>query len=113
MRQVINFKVYGSVRALDQAFGNRWLYIGRANRYAGLAQSPLANPFKVKDFGRGQTIVHYRRWLWQRIQAGDEAVLNALRAIDESKVLVCWCAPDPCHGDVIKAAADWLRQQTG
>jgi hypothetical protein len=26
---VVNFKQYGSVRALDQAFGPRWLYIGR------------------------------------------------------------------------------------
>jgi hypothetical protein len=48
---VVNFKQYGSVRALDQAFGPRWVYIGRANPRAGLAQSALANPFKVKDFG--------------------------------------------------------------
>ena len=113
MCQVVNFKTYGSVPALNQALGNRWLYIGRANAYAGLAQSPLANPFKVKDYGRGKTIAHYRRWLWERMQADDEVVLNALRAIDESTVLICWCAPGPCHGDVVKAAAVWLRQQAG
>jgi ribonuclease HI len=54
--QVVNFKSYGSIAALDQAFGKRWLYIGRTNPYAGLAQSPLANPFKVKEYGRGKTI---------------------------------------------------------
>lgn len=113
MCQVVNFKTYGSVSALERALGNRWLYIGRANTYAGLVQSPLANPFKVKDYGRGKTIAHYRRWLWERMQAGDEVVLNALRAIDESTVLICWCAPGPCHGDVVKAAAVWLRQQAG
>jgi hypothetical protein len=108
--QVINFKQYGSVDALNQAFGDRWLYIGRANRHAGLPESPLANPYKARDYGRGGTLPHYRRWLWQRIQAGETAVLAALRAIDEQSVLVCWCAPNPCHGDVIKAAAAWLRE---
>ena len=107
---VINFKQYGSVAALNAAFDDSWLYIGRANRYAGLAQSPLANPFKAKDFGgRGQTLPHYRRWLWARMQAGDEQVIHALRAIDETTTLVCWCKPDSCHGDVVKAAAAWLR----
>jgi hypothetical protein len=32
MCDVVNFKQYGSVRALDQAFGPRWLYIGRPTR---------------------------------------------------------------------------------
>jgi hypothetical protein len=110
MCQIINFKQHGSIQALNQAFGDRWVYIGRANNYAGLPQSPLANPFKVKDFGgRGKTLPHYRLWLWERIQAGDTAVLDALRAIDESSVLVCYCKPGPCHGDVVKAAAAWLR----
>lgn len=112
MCNIINFKQYGSIQALNQAFGDHWVYIGRANSYAGFEQSPLANPFKVKDFGgRGKTLSHYRRWLWGRIQAGDTAVLDALKAINESTVLVCYCKPGPCHGDVVKAAAEWLRSQ--
>lgn len=118
MCTVSNFKAYGSIQALNQALGDRWVYIGRANSYAGLPKSPLANPFKIKDLsGRGQTLppgstlVHYRCWLWQHIQAGDEAVLDALRAIDASSVLICWCKPGPCHGDVVKAAAAWLGNQ--
>ena len=112
MCQVINFKQFGSAQALDKAFGGRWLYIGRANSHAGLPASPLANPFKVQAFGgqRGVTLSHYRGWLWQRIRAGDPAVVAALHSIDETTVLVCWCKPGPCHGDVIKAAAAWLRR---
>jgi len=111
--QVVNFKQYGSKDGLDEAFGDRWTYIGRANRHAGVAQSPLANPFKVSDFGgrRGSTLGHYPRWLWGRIRAGDTAVIDALRAIDENTVLVCWCAPSPCHGEVVRAAAAWLHGQ--
>jgi hypothetical protein len=63
MCQIVNFKQVGSVTALKEAFGDHWLYIGRENRTAGLPASPLANPYKVKDFGeRGQTLPHYRRW---------------------------------------------------
>lgn len=120
MCTVANFKAYGSVQALNQAFGDRWVYIGRANSYAGLPQSPLANPFKAREFGgRGQTLPpgstlgHYRRWLWGRIQAGDQAVLDALKAIDAQTVLVCWCVPDPCHGEVVKAAAAWVQTCLG
>jgi ribonuclease HI len=111
--QVANFKAYGSVQALSQAFGDRWLYIGRKNDHAGLEQSPLANMYKVSDFGgkRGATLPYYRRWLWRQIQAGNEAVLSVLRAINEQTVVVCWCHPHPCHGDVVKAAAEWLRAQ--
>lgn len=122
MCTVVNFKAYGSIQALNRAFGDRWVYIGRANSYAGLEQSPLANPFKVKAFGelsradfgdRGQTLPHYKRWLWERIQAGDEVVLDALKAINARTVLVCWCKPGPCHGEVVKAAATWVQDCLG
>lgn len=110
--QVVNFKDYGSAAALTAVFGQRWVYIGRISRRAGLAHSPLANPFKVRDCGgRGQTLPHYRRWLWGRIRAGDVRVLTALQAIDDDTVLVCWCKPGPCHGDVVKAAAAWVRSR--
>ena len=115
MCQIANFKHYGSLQSLNQAFGDQWLYIGRANRTAGLARSPLANPFKVGVFGgrRGATLSYYRRWLWEQIQAGNMAVIEALQAIDDSTVLVCWCVPGPCHGEVVKAAAAWLKGQSG
>ena len=115
MSEVVNFKRYGSVMALNQAFGDRWVYIGRANSHARLVQSQLANPFKVRDYGgqRGAAIDDYCHWLWGRILSGDTAVLAALRAINEKTVLVCGRKPEPCHGDVVQAAARWLRRQTG
>jgi hypothetical protein len=111
MCQIVNFHHYGSIEALNQAFGDRWFYIGRTNKQAGLPQSHLANPYKVQDFGGqcGATLPHYRRWLWQRIQAGDEPVIGALKTIDAQTVLVCYCKPGPCHGDVVQAAAAWMR----
>ena len=114
MCTVVNFREYDSVAALDRAFGDRWLYIGRANRAAQLPTSPLANPYRPRDFGgrRGATLPHYRRWLWRQMQAGNRAVLQALAAVTEESVLVCYCAPGPCHGDVVRAAAAWLRERS-
>ena len=111
MSQVVNFKSYGSAAALTRAFGARWVYVGRSNPHHQLPASPLANPFRRQSCGgqRGCTLPYYRRWLWQCIQAGDVAVLDALRAIDTETVLVCWCKPGPCHGDVVSAAAAWLQ----
>jgi hypothetical protein len=113
MCHVVNFKQYRSAAALNRAFGERWLYIGRANAHYRLPASPLANPDRRADYGgrRGATLPHYRRWLWDQIQAGNEAVIDALRAIDEETILVCWCKPGPCHGDVVRRAAAWLRRQ--
>jgi hypothetical protein len=113
MCEVVNFKQYGSSERLNQAFGDKWLYIGRANPTVGFVASALANPFKVKDFGgqRGATLGHYRWWLWGQIQAGNEAVLKALKAITPETVLVCYCKPGPCHGDVVKKAAEWLNRR--
>ncbi len=110
MTQVINFKHHNSVQNLDELFPGRWQYIGRANSHAGFEKSALANPFKVKEFGGpGQTLPHYRKWLWQQIQDGNEEVLEALRQINKDTVLVCWCKPGPCHGDVVIKAAEWLQ----
>lgn len=114
MNQIVNFKQYGSAAALTTTFGNKWLYIGRANPHYGLKASPLANPFRRHDFGNqpGATLPQYRRHLWQRIKAGDETVINALQAIDEETVLVCWC-DGACHGQVVRDAAAWLRGARG
>ncbi len=114
MCTVVSFRQYGSVGALNRSFGNSWLYIGRANPGAQLEASPLANPYRPRDFGgeRGTTLSHYRRWLWQQIQAGNQEVLRALAAVNKETVLVCYCAPGPCHGDVVRVAAAWLRERS-
>jgi hypothetical protein len=108
---VVNFKDFGSQEALDTAFGDRWLYIGRKNQYAGIGASPLANPFRAAEYGgRGATLPFYRKWLWQQIQDGNPGVLQALQGIGQTAVLVCWCKPEPCHGDVVRKAALWVQK---
>ena len=107
---VVNFKDFKSQEALTAVFGERWLYIGRENKNGGLKTSPLGNPFKAAAYGgRGATLPYYKMWLWQQMQRGNPDVMRALQAIRDNSVLVCWCKPEPCHGDVVRKAALWLK----
>lgn len=66
------------------------------------------NPFPMRSQSaeeRDRVIEAYRKALWADIRVGrvgipDLASLNG-------KPLACWCAPLPCHGDVLLAAAAW------
>ena len=72
------------------------VYIGRANRWYRLPKSKWANPFAVRlEADRETAIASYERWL--RSQPQLMAALPELHGHD----LVCWCAPLPCHGDVV------------
>jgi hypothetical protein len=83
------------------------VYIGRP--------SPLGNPFKIgQDGPREEVIRKYRAWLKERLK-DDLDVLGVINALNEIRwlterydgiKLVCWCAPQACHGDVIKEVLD-------
>ena len=76
------------------------VYIGRHTRN-GWRKSKWANPFKLsRDSDRDLVIAMYRRWLQQ--QPDLLAALPELRGKD----LVCWCAPEKCHGDVLLELAN-------
>lgn len=59
--------------------------------------------------GREAAIEAYRQDLWRRIKAG-EVTLDELANL-HGKTLACWCAPRPCHGDVLVRAAAWAYAQ--
>lgn len=75
-------------------------YIGRG--------SPLGNPFPISPTcSRTQAITNYKVWLDNRITMNDITVcdeLNRLVALAQQGPinLVCFCKPQPCHGDVVR-----------
>lgn len=83
------------------------VYIGRAGK--GEAGSPLANPYRVRPHGpydRGEALVLYEGWLRSQLEARSPAVageMNRLYGLARAGKLAlrCFCAPHPCHGDVI------------
>src|SRR5215475_10989274 len=82
-------KVLNARRVSTRSTATR-VYIGRGNN------GKWGNPFKIgRDGSRDEVIALYRAWIVLQPQL--LAALHELRGKD----LVCWCAPEPCHGDVL------------
>lgn len=83
-------------------------YVGRAHRYFGGYESPLANPFHMgKDGTRDEVIAKYRVWLEGQLrdettQASKELARLLLLAQKGRLTLICWCVPLSCHAEVIR-----------
>jgi len=82
MCKVLNARQVGTRPAADRVYGGR--------------PSKWGNPFAIgRDGTRDEVIAKYRAWLMQ--QPALLAQLPELRG----KNLVCWCAPQRCHADVL------------
>ena len=90
--------------------------VGRARRDRGILvarPSRLGHPFKIGVDGDRETcIARYREWLPGQIasDARIRAELDRIEAAARSGdvTLLCYCAPQLCHGDVI---ADVIRER--
>ena len=68
------------------------VYIGRGSKWG--------NPFVIgRDGTREEVIQRYEHWL--------ATVTGLMKQLPElhGKTLGCWCAPKPCHGDVLARLA--------
>lgn len=64
------------------------VYVGRPSKWG--------NPFKIGEDGtREEVIAKYRARL------AEFRMLPIIRRELKGKHLVCWCAPKPCHADVL------------
>ena len=73
------------------------VYIGRGSKWG--------NPFKIgQDGDRASVIARHETWLRDQH--------DLLRSISElrGKDLVCFCAPAPCHGDLLLRLANGSRE---
>jgi len=77
--------------------GKEWdhaVYIGRPSKWG--------NPYEIgKDGDRAHVLMKYRIYLEKHPELV-EAAKQELRG----KNLVCWCAPQTCHGDVLLEVAN-------
>ncbi len=68
-------------------------YIGRPSKWG--------NPFEIgKDGTREEVIAKYEQYI-----RGRPDLLAALSEL-KGHILGCWCAPKPCHGDVLLRLID-------
>lgn len=91
-------------------------YVGR---YMGqwCPGSVLGNPHRGSQLpgGRSEAIALYQAWLREqyRLRGPVRAKLEALADEYMEKgelTLICWCHPEPCHAEVIKAAIEKICQ---
>lgn len=76
------------------------IYIGRPSIWG--------NPFKIgRDGTREEVIEKYRRWI-----ANQPALLARLHEL-KGHDLICYCAPLPCHGEVLLALANASQNPKG
>lgn len=69
------------------------VYVGRPTKWG--------NPFVIgRDGDRGEVVERYRGWL-----LGSPVLMSELHEL-RGKDLVCWCAPEGCHGDVLLELAN-------
>lgn len=96
-----NIKTDGKPPATSKHF-----YIGRGNGRYGLTRSPLANPFTVEKYGRELALERYRQWLYAQESGRASYLIHLMTGIVRGGAdihLYCWCFPESCHGDVVKA----------
>lgn len=69
-------------------------YVGRPSRFG--------NPFVIGRHGdRAAVVARFEAWL-----LADPVLLAAAKAELRGKDLVCWCAPEACHADVLLRIAN-------
>ena len=100
---VVNVRKAGPHRRLGPWLVGEGLltYVGHAGPRHHWPESDFANPF-VKSAGadRAGMVSRYRDWLHDR-----PALLARIPAELTGRALGCWCAPAPCHADVLAEEA--------
>lgn len=82
-----------------------YVYIGRAGKgFAGT----FGNPFLLKnEKDRANVLEQYRVYLEDRIKTDENFREQVLSLKD--KILVCFCSPKPCHGDILAEMVEKLN----
>lgn len=90
------------------------VYIGRGKDPHSHEWGEWGNPYSHRESASAtvtkansveEAIESYRTDLWKRLRDGRLSV-EKLAALNGRR-LGCWCAPGPCHGEVLVAAAEW------
>lgn len=78
------------------------VYIGRQQSQGGwnLKKSEWANEFSAKKYTREESIQLFKQDFYEKVRTDFDTWLPKLESL-RGKTIGCWCAPLPCHGNVI------------
>lgn len=78
------------------------IYVGRPSTHG--------NPFVIgRDGTREEVVARYEQVFKKKIET-DPKFVAATDALQTASALVCWCAPELCHADII---ASYLNKKFG
>lgn len=78
-----------NVRDVGKRTTDSQIYVGRRTKWG--------NPYKIGEAGtRDQVVELFRKYAYE-ILAMEPEFFEPLRGKD----LVCWCAPEKCHADIL------------
>lgn len=77
------------------------VYVGRPSKWG--------NPFQIGKDGSREEVIHKFR-MYLKLPAHKHLQDDAKRELC-GKDLVCWCAPKPCHADVLMEIANEAGQR--
>lgn len=88
------------------------VYIGRGSMWGNPFTSIQGRNTKATTVvaTREESIEQYRQWLKNQIRSG--CISREELAELYGKDLVCFCAPKPCHGDILIKAAAWAAGES-
>jgi len=110
MLKVENIKFYRPTKGHVRVYIGRLTSIDRVNQIDGIIDMHvLSNPFVMVNYktDRPKVIDSYRKYFYERVRKPGsfrKAVgeLYKMHKAGKDIHLVCFCAPEACHGDVIK-----------
>ncbi len=88
-----------------------FVYVGRAMHARGLAESPYANPFPItKTETRRKVLLDYIEHFIAQVSANNTDFRPEVLSRLAGKRLGCWCAPEPCHAELVSIAAELANE---
>lgn len=95
-------------RKSEQAPDNA-VYIGRGSKWGNQWSHLEASSARFRVWTREEAVACHRRDLMHRVQTGLVSLKELAELADVP--LICYCAPDLCHGHTLAAAAKWAKEQ--
>jgi len=97
---VVN-RTWDGQKVIEVAAGRSVIYVGRG--------SPYGNPYSVEEYGREEALRLYGDHL--DMEVGNNSIFRQKVRDLAGKALACWCAPLLCHGNLLAAEAERLRDE--
>lgn len=82
------------------------VYVGRPTKWGNpYSHIPAGNLARVYVESREDAVEKYRHYILMRLHNPDDILSEQLSEL-KGKDLVCWCAPKPCHADILLEIAN-------